>query len=306
MDIKIFASNRIDLESKQINNSMIIPIRCGAVYDNRENISIAGDDTGDNISSRRNEYCELTVQYWAWKNVDADYYGLCHYRRFLIFPSTPLVSDPYGNVLLEKMDENSIKICGLENTKEMKKGIQGNDIIISEPYNVTYAGFHSIYEHFTESPAQHLGDLQIAVSVVKEMYPEYSEAIEKYLSGTLFYPCSLFIMRKAVFFEYCEWLFNVLGEIEKRVDTTNYNTTEKRLMGFLGERFLGVFYTYYTDKHPDAKTKIIQRALFLDTSKDEIKKMSTIEKMKKVAKRCLKSESKPYIILRRAYKKIKG
>ena len=109
MDIKIFASNRIDLESKQINNSMIIPIRCGAVYDNRENISIAGDDTGDNISSRRNEYCELTVQYWAWKNVDADYYGLCHYRRFLIFPSTPLVSDPYGNVLLEKMDENSIK-----------------------------------------------------------------------------------------------------------------------------------------------------------------------------------------------------
>ena len=84
-DIKIFVSHRIDLDSETIDNPLYIPVRCGAVYDERENVTMLGDDTGDNISEKRMTYNELTVQYWAWKNVKADYYGLCHYRRYLSF-----------------------------------------------------------------------------------------------------------------------------------------------------------------------------------------------------------------------------
>ncbi|MDR0643885.1 MAG: DUF4422 domain-containing protein, partial [Treponema sp.] len=82
-DIKIFVSHRIDKDSETINNPLFYPVRCGAVFDEREDKpNIPGDDTGDNISEKRLSYCELTVQYWAWKNVEADYYGLCHYRRY--------------------------------------------------------------------------------------------------------------------------------------------------------------------------------------------------------------------------------
>ena len=34
--------------------------------------------TGDHISSKNPNYCELTGLYWAWKNLDCEYIGLCH------------------------------------------------------------------------------------------------------------------------------------------------------------------------------------------------------------------------------------
>lgn len=83
-NIRIFVSHRIDIDSETVDTPVYFPVRCGAVYD-ESNSEIQGDDTGDNISKLRMSFCEFTVQYWAWKNVDADYYGLCHYRRYLSF-----------------------------------------------------------------------------------------------------------------------------------------------------------------------------------------------------------------------------
>ena len=40
---------------------------------------------GENIYPKNPDYCELTAQYWAWKNIDCDYYGFFHYRRYLTF-----------------------------------------------------------------------------------------------------------------------------------------------------------------------------------------------------------------------------
>ena len=84
-NIKIFVSHRIDLNSELIQNPLYVPVRCGAVFDDKNPRGLAGDDTGDSISQRRMTFCEFTVQYWAWKNAEADYYGLCHYRRYLSF-----------------------------------------------------------------------------------------------------------------------------------------------------------------------------------------------------------------------------
>ena len=60
-DIKIFVSHRIDIDSKVLNNPLFIPVRCGAVFDKRKNVSMIGDNIGDNISEKRMSFNELTV-----------------------------------------------------------------------------------------------------------------------------------------------------------------------------------------------------------------------------------------------------
>ena len=52
-------------------NDVYTPIHVGrAISKWREEMAdMIGDDTGDNISSKNPFYCELTAQYWAWKNI---------------------------------------------------------------------------------------------------------------------------------------------------------------------------------------------------------------------------------------------
>lgn len=57
-----------------------LPLQVGKA--GKEALGYQGDDTGDNISEKNPYYCELTGLYWAWKNLDAEYIGLVHYRRY--------------------------------------------------------------------------------------------------------------------------------------------------------------------------------------------------------------------------------
>ena len=64
-------------------DEMYLPVHVGAVG----NETISGcqrDDEGENISALNPYFCELTGLYWAWKNLEADYIGLVHYRRHFL------------------------------------------------------------------------------------------------------------------------------------------------------------------------------------------------------------------------------
>ena len=62
-------------------DAVYAPIQVGGVHiPGMENA--LRDDTGENISNKNRSYCELTALYWGWKNLQADYLGLVHYRRY--------------------------------------------------------------------------------------------------------------------------------------------------------------------------------------------------------------------------------
>ena len=61
------------------NDPLYLPLQVGA--EGKDDLGYQRDNVGENISAKNPNYCELTGLYWAWKNLDADFIGLAHYRR---------------------------------------------------------------------------------------------------------------------------------------------------------------------------------------------------------------------------------
>lgn len=59
------------------------PIQAGAAIAQHFVTDIL-DNTGQNISEKNKQYCEMTATYWVWKNTSHHWKGIEHYRRHLM------------------------------------------------------------------------------------------------------------------------------------------------------------------------------------------------------------------------------
>lgn len=187
--------------------------------------NMIGDNTGDNISDLNDSYNEMTALYWAWKNYDKlgnpDYVGLMHYRRhFVLNEGKKIVYN------IQDFDPDTyFDIIGYSEEK-MTEFVKDCDF-------VTHIGHvQNVYRHFIEN--QRKTDIDTVNEIVLEKYPEYKEIMKEYYSGDDSNFCNMNIFSRELFFKYCEWIFDILSEFEKRVDIN-----EKRF--FVSERLTGLY-----------------------------------------------------------------
>ena len=75
--------------------------------------------------------------------------------------------------------------------------------------------------------------LKILREVLKDLYPEYLQAFNESMGRTKGHRFNMMIMRREQFEIYCEWLFGILDEVEKRMVTM-----PDRMAGYLAERLM--------------------------------------------------------------------
>lgn len=208
---------------------LTVPIQCGSeLY---AKIIGALPDVGKNgdISEKNRWYCELTAHYYAWKNVVADYYGFCHYRRF--FAVSDSTAKPY--IVCGRLTPKYMRILYKEDDID-KMAEEGYDVIVPRCENMGI----TVADHYSLSSGHLEKDLKCFIEILSERAPYLSECAGEYLKQNDQYFCNMFIMEKKRFNEYCGILFPVLEEFDRR------GSHAYRTDGYLGEVFTGIYITY--------------------------------------------------------------
>ena len=202
------------------------------------------DNTGDNISSKNKNYCELTALYWIWKNSNDDIVGLEHYRRMFL-------NDNIGEIGLLNEDEI---LCILNNY----------DIIVPTLFNNKT---RTVYQHYVEDHKKR--DIELAQNIINSKYPDYNSSFNQVMNSKYEYGFNMMITRKDILDEYSQWLFDILFDLENKIDISKYDEYQKRIYGFLSERLFNVWLKYkkYNVKENvaanilDSKEKILDRKI---------------------------------------------
>ena len=194
------------------------PVHAGKALHPELDLGLPGDDTGENISQKNPNYCELTCLYWAYQNLQAEYVGLAHYRRHFACPG---LGNKWQRVLTKK---------------QLERLLEKAPVVLPKKRNYYIETNYQQYIH-----AHHQEDLEQTQNILRQYYPAYLPAYEKTMASTKGHRFNMFVMRQDLFQGYCDWLFDILFKLEKRLDISGYSPYDARVFGFVAERLLDVW-----------------------------------------------------------------
>jgi hypothetical protein len=258
--------------------NIFLPVQAGKAVSGFD-LGIQGDDTGDNISGKNAVFSEFTAWYWAWKNIkniypDIEYIGLAHYRRFFAL-----------NRLFKKQElVYKQKIPVMKNYEKLiREKLESHDIVLAKQRVFE----KSLLEQYAEK--HYVEDYVCLKNIIHEICPEYdrsfSHIFRKNNKVSLY---CIFIAGYGIFNNYFEWLFPILFEAEKRINISEYDSYQRRVLAFLSERLLDV-YVYHNKLNV-----IYEPVYFIEPSKIKIIKII----LKKAVKNII-----PYGIIERYRKR---
>ena len=161
-------------------DGVYMPLQVGRALHPNVDLGMTCDNTGDNISQLNAQYSELTGLYWMWKNCDADYQGLVHYRRHFAKNDS---AKRHG-------DENERFSC-IAGKQDYARLLDTCEIIVPERRNYYIETVYSHYEHTMQE-----GQLDATRSIIAQTNSDYLDAFDAQMNKTSAHLFNMFVMRK--------------------------------------------------------------------------------------------------------------
>ena len=195
-----------------------------------------------NIRQLEHAYSEGARIYQLWKNYPLKkYVGTAHYRRYFEF---------YDNI--PNLDD-----------------IFAEHDAIFQLFDIGWPSIRANYEG-----CHNIDDLNMCVKIIKDWWPEYSDAADYVMDNKYFVPCNIFLVTREMFCKWCNFVFGVLNDYNEEMgfytdlDVCNWvvnhmdkyvwgkgglpNTStayQTRIHAFLMERLSSIFF-YKEVKNP--------------------------------------------------------
>lgn len=281
MDVKILVCYHTN--SVLISNDVYVPIQVGK-QNSKLLLPMIGDDLGDNISNLNGVFCELTGLYWGWKNIKADYIGLCHYRRIFAFNT---FNDSFRSVInlaryftsrfLYSIIRASANVMGYINIRvlnsekdfvnsadnfanEIKSYLLKNPKIKAFALKPVRIGNLTNYYFFSMiSGKKHVVSIK---NIVKEYYPDIYPYVEKTLKSNKLYYANMVILKSEILDDYCTFIFDVLIKhyhwcLDEKIVSSKDDLAISRLMGYMAEFLTSSYISYLKASYGNNSVKLL-------------------------------------------------
>ena len=231
-DVKIYVCCHKDYDDVGIDNPCYKLISDKDIKNSSKLELIKSDGFLDNRM-----WSELTQIYYVWKHpeLQADWVGFCHYRRYFDF---------------------------MNDVPELTRPIVATSIV--SPFN-----------NYINYDICHYGkDLLTVTRMTKEIKEDYLRYTMKMLDSHHYLPYNMFILPKKLFNEMCGFIFDILLAfdrqirvnnsytemikhiadyreyyVEKNMEPNNTYEYQARLYGFLSERLFTAFFIKYLNEN---------------------------------------------------------
>ena len=242
--IKIFVTYKD--KHRILKSDILTPIQAGRVTADEVIPDIIGDDTGDNISKQNDIFSEMSSVYWVWKNYDKignpDYVGFMQYRRQFLFDVKNIKLKNKWIGSFYKFKYLSKNILNSFSDKNIRKVVPNYDYLIPDWHDVRDVSVKTVKEEYltyTDGASEEIFD--DFINICKQKAPEYLEEIENIESGKKVLVCNMFILKKELFFKYCEFAFPILFELVGKTVQRGVNINSQRFAGYMAEKLLSMF-----------------------------------------------------------------
>ena len=183
-------------------------VQAGAAL-TKKRIAVFSDNSGDNISRKNKQYCEMSAVYWLWKNSHHDWIGIEHYRRHLLVEPGMLNDDV--------------------------------DAILPLPY-ICYPNEVTQFGRFVGTSV-----ITALKRTLHDLHPNEYNTYMYILYGQYQYTYNLLCAKRAVFNDYCRWFFHITEYMEK-LSPSVPEIAETRALSYVAEVLTNIYFMSNADK----------------------------------------------------------